>query len=171
MPPPNDECMTNTSSTETAVAQLLDEAAIRDTIVRFADAATRADFDAFRALWADDATWVIGGTEGQPFERRAEGIDNIVSLFRSLRDEREYFMQFVFPGAIEIDGDVATTRSLCLEAARGPGEKYYRTNGIWTDTFRRSDGGWVFTGRTYEYLWLDFSPFSGDVSWGSTNAG
>ena len=162
--------MTNTSNTETAIARLLDEAAVRDTIVRFADVATSGDFDGFRALWADDATWVIGGTKDQPFERRAEGVDDIVALFRSLWEERDYFMQFVFPGVIDVDGDVATARSLCQEAAKGPGESYYRTNGVWTDTFRRSDNGWVFTGRTYRYMWLDFSPFSGDVSWASANA-
>jgi len=46
--------------------RLLDEAAIRDATARFADAAISADYDGGRTLWADDAEWVIGGTEGQP---------------------------------------------------------------------------------------------------------
>ena len=170
--------MTNTTtSTSTpavtidkALARLLDQQAVRDTIARFADAATHADFDAFASSWAADATWVIGGTEGQPFERRAAGVEDITALFRSLREEREYFIQFVTPGVVEVDGDVATARSLCSEAARGPGERYYRTTGTWTDTFRRSESGWVFTNRTYRYLWLDFSAFSGDVSWPGADA-
>jgi ketosteroid isomerase-like protein len=162
--------MTNALSTENAVARLVDEAAVRDTVLRFADVAVRGDFDAFRTLWSEDALWVIGGTDGQPFERRAEGADQIVALYRTLREERDYFIQFVIPGAVEIDGDTATARSMCHEAARGPGESYYRNNGVWTDTFRRTDNGWVFTNRTYEYLWLDFSPFTGDISWGSADA-
>jgi ketosteroid isomerase-like protein len=146
-----------------SLARLLDEAAIRDATIRFADMAISADYDGFRALWADDAEWVIGGTENQPFERRAKGIDDIVSLFRKLRDERDYFVQFAVQGSIEINGDEATARCVCHEAARGPGESYYRNNGVWTDRLRRSDNGWVFTSRTYQYLWLDLSPFSGNI--------
>ncbi|BBH70640.1 hypothetical protein ACTI_73250 [Actinoplanes sp. OR16] len=162
--------MTNAQTTDNALARLVDEAAVRDTVVRFADIAVRGDVDAFRTLWSEDATWVIGGTDGQPFERRADGVDQIAALYRSLREERDYFIQFVIPGAVEIDGDVATTRSMCHEAARGPAESYYRNNGVWTDTFRRTENGWVFTNRTYRYLWLDFSPFTGDISWPGTDA-
>lgn len=153
------------SDHDAAITRLIDEAAIRDMTGRFADIAIRGDVEAFRALWADDAEWVIGGTEGQPFERRANGIDDIASMFRNLREERTYFVQFAVQGPIEIDGDEATALCVCHEAARGPGEAYYRNNGVWTDRLRRSGNGWVFTSRRYEYLWLDFSPFSGDVAW------
>ena len=145
-----------------SLARLLDEAAIRDAIARFADAATSGDSDGFRTLWADDAEWVIGSTEGQPFESRSKGIDEIESHFRDLRDDKEYFVQFAVPGSIEISGDDATVRCLCYEAGRGPGE-YYRNTGIDTVRLRRSDNDWVFTSRSYQYLWLDFSPFSGDI--------
>jgi ketosteroid isomerase-like protein len=156
--------MTTTHDTGTLIARLADEAAIRNLIMHFADVATRGDFDAFPGLWAPDATWLIGGTDGQPFERRAQGAEDITALFRSLREERDYFIQFVLPGVIEIDGDVATARSNCHEMAQGQG-RYYRTNGTWTDTFRRTEDGWVFAKRSYRYLWLDFSPYTGDVSW------
>ena len=145
-----------------SLARLLDEAAIRDTIARFADTATRGDSAGFRTLWADDSEWVIGSTEGQPFEHKSKGIDEIVSHFRHLRDDKEYFIQFAVPGSIEINGDDATIRCLCYEAGRGPGE-YYRNTGIDTVRLRRSDNDWVFTSRSYQYLWLDYSPFSGDV--------
>lgn len=60
------------------LTRLLDDAAISDATARFADTCIHADYDGFRVLWADDAEWVIGGTEGQPFERRAQGVDDIV---------------------------------------------------------------------------------------------
>ena len=145
-----------------SLARLLDEAAIRDAIARFADAATSGDSDGFRTLWTDDAEWVIGSTEGQPFESHSKGIGEIVSHFRHLRDDKEYFIQFAVPGSIEINGDDATVRCLCYEAGRGPGE-YYRNTGIDTVRLRRSGNDWVFTSRSYQYLWLDFSPFSGDI--------
>ena len=151
------------SENEASLTRLLDEAAIRDATARFADTAIHADYDGFRTLWADDAEWVIGGTEGQPFERRAQGVDDIVAMLRNLRDEREYFVQIAVQGPIEINGDEATAHCVCHEAARGPGESYYRNNGVWLDRLRRSNNGWVFTNRTYQYLWLDLSPFTGDV--------
>jgi ketosteroid isomerase-like protein len=151
------------SDLESSVAHLLDEAAIRDAIARFAHAATHADYDAFGQLWAQDAEWVIGSTENQPFERRATGKDDIVALYRTLRQERDYFIQFAVPGPIDIDGDEATATAVCHEAARGPGEAFYRNNGVWFDHLRRENGRWVFTNRTYQYLWLDFSPFEGNV--------
>ncbi len=152
-----------TTDNAALLIRLLDEAAIRDATARFADAATSADYGGFRTLWADDAEWVIGGTESQPFERRAKGIGDIVSMFRTLRDERDYFAQFALPGSIEINGDDARTRCMCYEAARGPGESYYRNTGVWSDHLRRSANGWVFKSRTYQYLWLDLSPFSGET--------
>jgi ketosteroid isomerase-like protein len=151
------------SDNEASITRLLDEAAIRDTTARFADILMRADYEGFHTLWADDAEWVIGGTEGQPFERRAKGVDDIVSLFRDLWKGNDSFIHFALQGMIEINGDNATAQCLCHESARGPEERYYRTHGIWSDRLRRSDNGWVFTSRAYRYLWLDMSPFSGDT--------
>ncbi|MDN5856368.1 MAG: nuclear transport factor 2 family protein [Actinomycetia bacterium] len=151
------------TTTDTTIARLLDEAAIRDVTTRFADLATHGDHAALRTLWAEDAEWVIGGTDSQPYERRADGVDDIMSLFRELRDGRDFFIQFVAPASIEVDGDEATARWLCHEAARGPGELYYRNNGVWTDHLRRTGDGWRFTNRSYHLLWLDFSPYTGDT--------
>ena len=152
-----------TTDNAASLTRLLDEAAIRDATARFAEAATNADYEAFRTLWADDAQWVIGGAENQPFERRANGVEEIMSMFRTLREEREYFIQFAIQGSIQINGDDATAGCLCYEAARGPGQSFYRNTGLWSDHLRRSADGWVFTSRTYQYLWLDLSPFSGDT--------
>ncbi len=157
------DCPMNNTENAAALTRLLDEAAIRDATARFADASTHADYDGFRALWANDSEWVLGGTENQPFESRAKGVDNIVSMLRALRDERDYFIQFTVQGSIEINGDEATARSMCHEAARGPGESYYQNTGVWTDRLRRSGNGWVFTSRRFRYSWVDFSPFSGEI--------
>ncbi len=147
----------STTDIENALSRLLDEAAIRDTVARFADAATRGDTDRFRATWAEDAEWTIG-------ERvHAVGVDDIVSTFRKLRDERDFFVQFAVPGPIEIHGDEATTSIICHEAARGPGETYYRNHSVAVDRLKRSENGWVFTSRSFQYLWLDTSPFTGNA--------
>jgi ketosteroid isomerase-like protein len=49
-----------------SLTRLLDEAAVRDATARFAEAATSADYDGFRTLWADDAIWVIGAPKASP---------------------------------------------------------------------------------------------------------
>ena len=71
-------------------------------------------------------------------------------------------MQFAVQGPIAIDGDEATTSCICHEAARGPEETYYRNHCVAIDRLRRSGNGWVFTSITFQYIWLDTSPFGGD---------
>lgn len=145
------------SDISTALGRLLDEADIRRVTARFADAAMRGDYDSFRSVWSDDAIWTIG----VPPKVQATGADDIVALLRNLRSEKEFFVQFAVQGEIDIDGDTATTQCLCHEAARGPGESYYRNHCIAIDRLQRSANGWVFTSRTFQYIWLDTSPFGG----------
>jgi hypothetical protein len=107
--------------------RFMDEASIRNTIARFADSATRFDTDMFRTVWADDAEFIIGLA---PHGQSATGVDDIVAMLRRVRAGRDFFVQFALPGVIDIDGDEATTRTLCHEAARGPGKTYYRNHSI-----------------------------------------
>lgn len=150
------------SADTTKISRLLDEMAIRDLGARYADAVTRGDYGAFRSCWAEDAEWVIGGTENQPYERRAHGVDEIVELYRSLWEEKQFFIQFVVQGPIKVHGDEASARCLSHESARGPGDAGYRTDGVWFDELHRAGDEWVFIRRTYQYVWLDTSPFTGD---------
>jgi hypothetical protein len=124
-----------------SLTRLLDEAGIRDATARFADVIMRADYERFRSLWAEGAEWTIGGTEAQPFERRAHGVDDIESLLRSLWEGNDHFVHFAVQGPIEIDGDEATSTCVCHETASGPEGRYYRTNGVWNDRLRRSGDG------------------------------
>ena len=143
---------------DTVLARLADEAAIRDATARFADAAMRGDYDSFRALWAEDGDWAIG----DPARMQVAGVDDIVAMLRQLRSDKEFFVQFAIQGAIAIDGDEAVTSTIGHEAGRGPGESYYRNHYVSTDRLRRAGDRWVFTHRTYRYIWLDTSPFGGE---------
>lgn len=140
-----------------ALARMLDEASIQRTIAHFADAATRADYDAFRAVWADDAQWTIG----DPPRVYATGIDDIEATLKRLRAEKEFFVQFATRGVIAVDGDTATSRSVGHEAARGPGESFYRNHYMVHDRLVRAGDCWIFTARTFHYIWLDTAPFGG----------
>lgn len=140
--------------------RFLDEGAIRNTIARFADCATRADYAMFHSVWADDGEFIIGKA---PHGQGATGVDEIVAMLRRLRAGKDFFVQFAVSGVIEIDGDEATTRTFCHEAARGPGPSYYRNHCVAFDRLRRFGDGWVFTSRSFQYLWLNTSPYSGDA--------
>jgi hypothetical protein len=149
--------MSDMSNMSAALGRLLDEADIRRVTARCADAAMRADYDSFRSTWADHAVWTIG----VPPKVQATGIDDIVAMLRRLRSEKEFFVQFAVQGVIDIDGDTATTQCICHEAAKGPGEVYYRNHCIAVDRLQRSPDGWVFTSRSFQYIWLDTAPFGG----------
>lgn len=138
--------------------RVIDEASIRNTIARFADAATRGDIAMFGATWMDDGEFIIGTS---PHGHRTIGVDANVELFRNLRAGKEFFVQFALPGVIEIDGDEATTRTFIHESARGPADKYYRNHAIAFDRLRRSGDEWLFASRSFQYLWLDTGPFEG----------
>ena len=142
------------------LARFMDEAAIRNTIARFADSATRGDDEMFRTVWTDDAEFVIGQA---PHQQSARGIDEVVAMLRRLRRGRDFFVQFAAPGVVTLDGDAATTRTFCHEAARGPGESYYRNHCVAFDRLRRTGQGWAFASRSFRYLWLDTSPYAGDA--------
>ena len=143
---------------EQRLLRFMDEASIRNTVARFADSATRADYDSFRSVWAEDGEFAIGKA---PHGQSASGADDIVAMLRRLRTGKDFFVQFALPGVIEIDGDEATMRCLCHEAARGPGETYYRNHCVAFDRLRRAGNDWVFTSRSFQYLWLDTSPYGG----------
>ena len=138
--------------------QFMDEASIRNTIARFADSATRADYAMFKTVWADGGEFIIGTA---PHGQHSLGADENVALLRKLRTGKEFFVQFALPGVIVIDGDEATTRTFVHEAARGPGEKYYRNHCIAFDKLQRSGDDWLFKSRSFQYIWLDTGSFAG----------
>lgn len=104
------------SATETSVARLVDEAAIRDTTARFGAAIMLADFGQFHTLWAEDTEWVIE----KAADVRAVGIDQIVSILQNFWDGNDSFVHFAVQGTIEINCDEAIASCMCHELAKGP---------------------------------------------------
>jgi len=143
---------------ENAVSRLIDEAAVRDAVAGFAEAASFKQYDAFRTLWADDGVWTIGA----PYEARVEGPEAIVGLLQKLRDPKEFFLQYANPGAIIVDGDTAHTRCIVHEEGRGS-DAGFRCHSVTDDVLRRAGDRWVFVSRAFQYIWLDTNHFPGDA--------
>ena len=147
---------------EQRLQHLEDEAAIRDLAARFADAATRADYETIRSLFTPDAVFTIG----EPFAVTCRGPNEIVALIHKLRDGKDFFVEFVHSGLIQLEGNTASARWLLREvglgpAMSGPEKSYYNTFGFFIDELQKVEGKWLFKARTYPYLYLDTESFTG----------
>ena len=148
----------STATLEERIQRLEDEAAIRDLAATFADAVTRNDKAHIASVWKKDAVFTIKA----PFNNVCNGVDEILTLLSSLRDVKDFFVQFVYSGLIDVQGNHATARWIMREFGKG-GEKYYHTAGIFSDEMEKVDGKWLFTARAWHFAYLDMSAFTGDA--------
>lgn len=125
-----------------------DRLAIRERIESYSDAVFRHDADAWIANWAEDGVWHLPALgldlTGRPAIRAAW--EQAMSAFAMAGF-------FAVPGAIEINGDMATARSYTQEilvAKDGGGVR--KIVGAYDDTLVKRDGQWLFTRRAYNVL-------------------
>ena len=125
-----------------------DRLAIRERIESYSDAVFRHDADAWIANWAEDGVWHLPALgldlTGRPAIRAAW--EQAMSAFAMAGF-------FAVPGAIEINGDMATARSYTQEilvAKEGGGVR--KIVGAYDDTLVKRDGQWLFTRRAYNVL-------------------
>jgi hypothetical protein len=93
----------------------------------------------------------------------ATGLDEIMEMGRKLRGPRDFFVQLVLSGVLDIKGDRATGRWILQEVAKGPGEYYYNNYSMYEDVMEKRDGKWYFAKREYNYMFLDSDPFPGKL--------
>ncbi len=137
---------------------LRDEAEIRTLVARFGDAATRNDPAAFRALWTPDAEWRIG----EPFPLQIIGVEKIETAFNTLMGQWEFFAHLPASVLVDVAGDTARARCTVEEIGLNTATaKSYHNVALYHDELRRREGRWLFSSRSYQYLWLDDRPVSG----------
>ncbi len=146
-------------TTEERLINLEDDLAIRNIVAKFADTATNGNYEGLKALWKSDGLFTIN----LPFYNSRTGADEIAAFIKTLREERDFFVQFVHSGVIEINGNNATARWIIHEVAQGPGEKYYNNYGLFNDKLEKINGEWFFASRSYDYMWVDTNKFSGQT--------
>lgn len=143
---------------EQRIGKLEDDAAIRALVASFADAESRNDQALVRELWENDGVFAID----KPMENRAEGIEKISELLSGIRGSKEFFVQFIHSGLIDINGTSARGRWLVREVAKGQGQ-YYNNFAFFDDTYEKHGGKWLFRKRSYHYAYLDLTSFTGDA--------
>lgn len=151
------------SSPTDQIQHIADELSIRDLVARFANACSPPTYEAFSKLWLPGEENSPKWTLSDPYVMSATGIDEIVSMLKRLLATRDFFVQLVHSGVVEIDGNKATGRWIMREVAKGPGETYYNNFAIYDDDFSKVDGTWYFARRSYTYMFLDSTSFGGSV--------
>lgn len=141
-----------------SLEKIASELAIRNLVAEFANSATPPDYDNLLTLWTPDAHWTLS----TPFAMEANGLEEIEKMSKDLLDPREFFVQFVHSGTVDVDGDNAKGNWILQEVARGPGETYYNNYAIYEDVYKQVNGKWLFAERHYKYIFLDDTSFPGE---------
>jgi hypothetical protein len=70
----------------------------------------------------------------------ATGIHEIMDMAHKLCDTRDFFVQLVHMGIVDIKGDHATGRWILQEVGKGPGETYYNNFSQYEDVMEKQGG-------------------------------
>lgn len=117
--------------------------AIGDLVARYCDAVARADLDAFRACWTDDARWT-----GPGLDRR--GVDAIASTFAASRARFATAVQAILSGSVQVvDHERATGAWWIRETLVTVDGATRFTTGRYDDEYVRRGDGWQFTSRAF----------------------
>jgi ketosteroid isomerase-like protein len=138
-------------NTARTLQDLLDREAIRDCLHRYCRGIDRADEEALRSAYWDDATDCHGAYRGS-----ASGfIDQAIAKLRA-GGRRVHAVTNI---AIELQGDVAAVESyfLALQVAASAPTRQTFLAGRYVDRFEQRGGEWRVAQRTVVYDWLEES--------------
>jgi ketosteroid isomerase-like protein len=125
---------------------MIDEIAIQQTLNRYSEGASRADWKQVMATFTKDATWEISNL-GARFQDHAV-IQKVMSDFVG---QMSYFVQVNSGAIIAVDGDNATARSVIRECGKyADRDEALEILGRYSDELTRTPDGWKFTRRVFE---------------------
>ncbi len=119
--------------------------AIRQLHDLYADAVFRRDSAAWGALWTEDASWSLMGTE-------VSGRDAIVALWEQAMAGFAFVAFFVQPAATVISGSEAEGRIYTQEFLETHDGTQRRPVGRYEDRYRLEAGTWRFSHRNFTLL-------------------
>lgn len=122
-----------------------DQLAIRNLHDRYADAVFRRDPADWGALWTEDASWNLMGTQ-------VEGREAIVGLWSGAMAGFAFVAFFTQVAAIEIDGDTGTGVVHTNEVLEDPDGSLRRPVGRYEDRYVRRGNEWLYQGRDFVLL-------------------
>ncbi|MCS6986221.1 MAG: nuclear transport factor 2 family protein [Sphingomonadaceae bacterium] len=121
---------------------MTDEALIRALNDAYADAVNRRDADAWGALWASDAVWILMGWEFR-------GRPAIVQAWNEAMAGFAFVGFFCQTGWVEVQGDMAQGRVWTHEVLERRDGSVSTPLGRYDDDYVRTDGRWRFHRRVF----------------------
>lgn len=139
-----------------SLQDISDRLEIQDLLLRYSDAVDRHDWDAYRAVFTDDARidyTVFGGPVGN--------LDEITDFLKAVMPGFVAHQHMIAPPLITLDGDKATAKTMCINPTvyrTGDGEDVFIC-GLWYhDKLVRTADGWRIAERTEEKSYTDRFP-------------
>jgi ketosteroid isomerase-like protein len=133
-----------------------EEFSIQQTISRYAEGASRADWDQVLSTYMPNGIWEITS-----FGAKFEGHKAIQDGLRRFCDPMDYIVQLNAPALIQIKDDTATARSVIRECGKYAGRnEALEVLGFYADKLRRTQDGWKFTHRVFELRGMHNFPLS-----------
>jgi hypothetical protein len=143
---------------KTELEQLKDEAAIKNVIYSFSDAANRKDGNLFQSLWAEKGIWKIGPPINMEFKDK----QNMGASVTKMLGLWDFFVQMPSAMVIKVSGTKATARVYVNEVARKSDDKHGNYNlSMYEDELIKENGNWVFSKRTYHTVYQDAPEYKG----------
>jgi ketosteroid isomerase-like protein len=137
-------------------ARMSDEFFVQQTITRYAEGASRADWEQVLSTYTPDGVWEIAS-----FGARFEGHDAIQEGLRQFCAPMDYIVQLNGPALMQIEGDTATARSVIRECGKYAGRnEALEVLGFYADKLLRTSAGWKFTHRSFELRGMHSFPLS-----------
>jgi hypothetical protein len=134
--------------------RIADELAIRELVVRYADAVVRRDEEAWRATWALDGEWHILGD-------LVRGREAVVEKWKTLMSQLPFVHQLASGGLIEFEGETARGRFYVNEYARTGDGAGLLMLGVYLDEYVCEAGEWLFSSRRIHPLYMGPPDMSG----------
>lgn len=124
---------------------MTDHEDIRALLVRYCQLCDDGDFEAFAALFDDDATFtVLGETH--------HGRDQIQAFMAAAQPPEARGKHLISQPLIVLDGDTATTATDYAFIGRARGGLAVTSSGRYVDRLVRRDGRWLFAARQIVFL-------------------
>ena len=137
-----------------------DKLAIEEVTVRYSDAVTRSDWDAFEATWMPDAVW----EESPPVSLRVVGARAIRDRVAAMIDTADFLVQTTHGTVVNLEADDRASSTTTIHAIGRVGETSFVNFGIYYGDLVKSDGIWRFSRRRLQSVYSDYSPLNGPVS-------
>jgi ketosteroid isomerase-like protein len=125
--------------------EISDRLEIEELLVRYCYAIDQRDWDAYRAVYTDDAVIddVSAGSDNS--------VDDMVEFLSGALESVVRIQHAISTTKIEIDGDTASARTIChcpVVLDRGGGETQMFFQGLWyVDDLVRTPDGWKISKR------------------------